>query len=46
MTVLKSVGLVDVDDMKEYPISSDVRLDSHYFLQWNLKRWRSSDFRK
>lgn len=41
--VLKVVGS---DGMPEYPISSQDRLDSHYFLQWNLKRWRGSEFRK
>ncbi len=38
--------LVDTGTLEEYPISSDERLDSHYFLQWNLKRWRGSTFRK
>jgi hypothetical protein len=37
---------VDTDDLPDYPISAEDRLDSHYFLQWNLKRWRNSDFRK
>lgn len=41
-----AVKLVDMGDMEEYPISSRDRLDSHYFLQWNLKRWRGSEFRK
>lgn len=31
---------------EDYPISASERLDSHYFLQWNLKRWRGSEFRK
>lgn len=37
---------VDPVDLPEYPISIDDRIDSHYFLQWNLKRWRGSDFRR
>lgn len=37
---------VDADELPAYPISASERLDSHYFLQWNLKRWRGSDFRK
>jgi hypothetical protein len=38
--------VVGSGDLPEYPISADERLDSHYFVQWNLKRWRGSDFRK
>lgn len=38
--------LVDTDDLEDYPISASERLDSHYFMQWNLKRWRGSEFRK
>lgn len=41
---LELVG--SADDLPEYPISHRDRLDSHYFLQWNLKRWRGSDFRR
>ena len=37
---------VDIDALPEYPISSEERLDSHYFIQWNLKRWRKSEFRQ
>ncbi|TQS73976.1 hypothetical protein ERN12_02845 [Rhodobacteraceae bacterium] len=36
---------VDTDDLPEYPISAEDRLDSHYFIAWNLKRWRKSRFR-
>lgn len=43
---MPAVKLVDADDLELYPISASDRLDSHYFLQWNLKRWRGSDFRK
>lgn len=41
-----SVVLVASDELKHYPISASERLDSHYFLQWNLKRWRASEWRK
>lgn len=34
------------DDLPEYPISASERLDSHYFVAWNLKRWRGSEFRR
>lgn len=37
---------VDSEELQEYPISASDRLDSHYFLQWNLKRWRASKFRR
>ncbi|PYG33109.1 hypothetical protein [Pelagimonas varians] len=39
---LKSVNA----ELELYPISASERLDSHFFLQWNLKRWRGSSFRK
>lgn len=35
-----------VDDLPQYPISAEDRLDSHFFIQWNLKRWRKSTFRQ
>lgn len=41
-----AVSLVATDDLEHYPISASERLDSHYFLQWNLKRWRASEWRK
>jgi len=37
---------VDTNDLPEYPISADDRLDSHFFIPWNLKRWRKSEFRQ
>lgn len=40
---LRTVGGTDLPD---YPISAEVRLDAHFFLAWNLKRWRASDFRR
>ncbi|NIZ09295.1 hypothetical protein [Pseudooceanicola sp. HF7] len=42
----KPIHLVDAGEFETYPISAQDRLDSHYFLQWNLKRWRGSEFRK
>lgn len=41
-----AIKLVETGDLAQYPISAHDRLDSHYFLQWNLKRWRGSEFRK
>lgn len=42
---LRTLQPVSIDDLPEYPISADDRLDSHFFIQWNLKRWRKSSFR-
>lgn len=42
----KVVDMARTEDLEDYPISASERLDSHYFLQWNLKRWRGSEFRK
>ena len=38
--------LVEVGELPEYPISAEDRLDSHFFVAWNLKRWRKSTFRQ
>lgn len=43
---LRILQPVDAEGLPEYPISADDRLDSHYFIQWNLKRWRKSQFRQ
>ena len=37
---------VGAEGLPEYPISAADRLDSHFFIQWNLKRWRKSRFRQ
>lgn len=36
---------VEVDDLPDYPFSSDDRLDSHYFVPWERRRWLNSDMR-
>ncbi|MCH2251029.1 MAG: hypothetical protein MK042_14675 [Cognatishimia sp.] len=38
--------VVDTAEPEVYPISANVRLDSHFFVPWNLKRWRGSEFRR
>lgn len=43
---LKHLQPVGDSGFPEYPISASDRLDSHFFLQWNLKRWRASEFRR
>lgn len=34
------------EEIESYPISVNDRLDSHFFVQWNLVRWEASDFRR
>lgn len=41
-----AIHLIDTDEIDVYPISSAERLDSHFFVPWNLKRWRGSEFRR
>ncbi|MTH76329.1 hypothetical protein [Paracoccus aestuariivivens] len=43
--VLRSVNPIPVDDLPEYPIASGLRLDSHFFMMFNYRRWMNSDFR-
>lgn len=45
MTALQLVTPVSIDDLQEYPIDPDQRLDSHGFVQWEFRRWLSSDMR-
>lgn len=48
MSQSKPNHLVSVteDGLPDYPISTADRLDSHYFIAWNVKRWRKSAFRQ
>lgn len=47
MTVQNAhIQIVDSGDIPDYPISSEERLDSHYFLQFNVARYSRSDFRR
>lgn len=41
----RQVGLVVTNDLPDYPIPSSVRLDSHFFMMFNYRRWMNSDFR-
>lgn len=43
---INAVQLVEADEIETYPISSTERLDAHFFVAWNLKRWRGSEFRR
>lgn len=33
------------DELFQYPIPAEIRLDSHFFMAWHYKRWLDSDFR-
>lgn len=46
MSEERAFRVVDIDEIEVYPISSAERLDAHFFVAWNLKRWRGSDFRR
>lgn len=43
--VPRQIGLVVTNDLPDYPIPSSVRLDSHFFMMFNYRRWMNSDFR-
>lgn len=46
MTKLRAIASpVDLDLLPEYPVDPDARLDSHGFIQWEFRRWLSSDMR-
>lgn len=45
MTALRTLAPVDLDDLEEYPLDAAARLDSHGFVQWEFRRWLSSDMR-
>lgn len=36
---------VDTSDLPDYPLRSDERLDSHFFVPWERRRWLNSDMR-
>ncbi len=38
-------SLVELDQLPEYPIEPDARLDTHEFLRWEYARWLASDMR-
>ncbi|WP_303728832.1 hypothetical protein [Paracoccus solventivorans] len=45
MTALRSLGPVDADQLLEYPLTVEDRLDSHYFMAWERRRWLNSEMR-
>lgn len=42
MTRAPALQVVTTDDLPEYPISRDVRIDVHYFVKWQHNRWLGS----
>jgi hypothetical protein len=45
MTLHAVVSPAAIDALPEYPIDADCRLDTHGFVQWEFRRWLSSDMR-
>lgn len=43
--ILNVVGGNDMAELPLYPVDPDARLDSHGFIQWEFRRWMSSDMR-
>ncbi len=39
------LGPVDLGDLPHYPFGPDDRLDSHFFMVWERRRWLNSDMR-
>lgn len=37
--------LIPADDLPDYPLDGQERLDSHYFIPWERRRWLNSDMR-
>lgn len=42
---MTQVQLAAVEDLDEYPLSAEDRLDSHYFMAWERRRWLNCDMR-
>ncbi len=40
-----SLSLAPVGEIDEYPLSAEDRLDSHYFMAWERRRWLNCDMR-
>ncbi|WP_372993865.1 hypothetical protein [Sulfitobacter sp.] len=39
------LALVDTSEIEEYPLTRDDRLNSHFFMVWERRRWLNSDMR-
>ena len=40
-----SLSLAPVGEIDEYPLTREDRLDSHYFMAWERRRWLNCDMR-
>ena len=45
MSQERAFRMVEADELPEYPLGSEDRLDSHYFMAWERRRWLNSDMR-
>ena len=45
VTTSAALRAVETDDLEEYPLSGQERLDSHYFIAWHHRRWLNSEMR-
>ena len=43
--VQNSFRVIDADEIEEYPFGPEDRLDSHFFMVWQRRRWLNSDMR-
>lgn len=44
MSTKPDLGLVDTAQIPDYPIGSDERLDSHFYVELHFRRWLNSRF--
>lgn len=42
---MKALQPIATDELLEYPFTVEDRLDSHYFMPWERRRWLNSDMR-
>lgn len=42
---MRSLQAVPPEGIEEYPLTVEDRLDSHYFMAWERRRWLNSDMR-
>lgn len=42
---MKPLQVISGGDLDEYPLTVEDRLDSHYFMTWERRRWLNSDMR-
>jgi len=45
MPIVPHLAPIPIDQLEEYPFSPEDRLDRHYFMVWERRRWLNSDMR-